>query len=390
MRQPDFCCRALGVLLVSLFPISCGFLPKRASDIRQAIWVTRWDYKTERDVREVVQNCARGGFDTILFQVRGNGTVSYRSRIEPWSEVYGFRDPGFDPLAAACDEARKQGVSVQAWVNATPGWRGDRAPKDVGQLYHTRPEWFVVDQHKSRQPLRKDRYLWLNPCLPQVRDYIASICEEIALNYPVAGIHLDYIRLPDPEGDLDFPYDDTTLELFRQATGAVPDQSPADWHAWRTDCVTGLVREIKRRVRRAGRRCLVTAAVYRTPEKARQVFQDWVTWLDRGYVDAVFPMTYDEQDQRFRATLAVQKEASAGGPVIVGIGTYKHEDPAQTLRQMDNVRQAGMQGYCVFAYSSLFPSRANAGDAENAAKIRENRHDQILPRVRADRIERHR
>ena len=96
----------IAVCLLSLGLTSCGFLPKRAREINQAIWVPRWDYKTADDVRSIVRNCARAGFDTVLFQVRGNGTVAYRSRIEPWAEEFGFRDPGFDPLATAVARAR--------------------------------------------------------------------------------------------------------------------------------------------------------------------------------------------------------------------------------------------------------------------------------------------
>ena len=45
----------------------------------RAIWVTRWDYRTEADVRDVVSRCADAGFDTILFQVRGEATAFYNS-----------------------------------------------------------------------------------------------------------------------------------------------------------------------------------------------------------------------------------------------------------------------------------------------------------------------
>jgi uncharacterized lipoprotein YddW (UPF0748 family) len=90
----------------------------------------------EQQVRTCIANAARGGFDTVLFQVRGNGTVFYRSSLEPWAEEFDHQDPGFDPLAIACQEAKRLGVSIHAWINAVPGWRGDQPPPDTSPPQH--------------------------------------------------------------------------------------------------------------------------------------------------------------------------------------------------------------------------------------------------------------
>ena len=375
------------ILCFLLLCSACSFLPERARDIHQAIWVTRFDYGSEQDVREIVRNCARSGFDTVLFQVRGNGTVSYASKIEPWSEAFGFRNPGWDPLAVACDEARKQGLRLHAWVNALPGWRGDKVPSYEYQLYNTHPDWFLMDQFHERQPLRKNRYVLLNVCLPEVRAHIARVCEEIASRYPVDGIHLDYIRFAerDAKSKSDYPYDNRSLEFYRQATGKNPDDDRESWDAWRMDQVTELVKEIKTRVHRVRRRTILTAAVFPTPKSARAVLQDWPSWLERRLVAAVFPMTYDDDDARFRERLAVQK-AVAKGPVIVGIGVYKHKDPEQTLRQMKEVIASGEQGYALFSYASIFPSKANARAEPAEASVRLERRDAILPVLQGGRL----
>ena len=34
----------------------------------RAIWVTRWDYKSSRDIRRIMENCREAGFNTVLFQ----------------------------------------------------------------------------------------------------------------------------------------------------------------------------------------------------------------------------------------------------------------------------------------------------------------------------------
>ena len=194
----------------------------------RAIWVTRGDFRTADDVTRIMEDCSRGGFNTVIFQVRGNGTVFYPSKIEPWAEQFNFTSPGFDPLGQAIQEAHRRGMELHAWVNVMPAWRGTKPPASPEQLYNKHPEWFWYDQHGKRQPLNPF-YVSLNPCLPEVREYLVDVFHEIVANYPIDGLHLDYIRFPNdnaPRG-VDYPHDPRTLALYREATGRAPADSRA-------------------------------------------------------------------------------------------------------------------------------------------------------------------
>ena len=144
-------------LLWILFAIVfSGCSPKREVPIRKAIWVTRWDYKTERDIVDLMENIDKAGFDTVLFQVRGNATVLYPSALEPWAEEFNHEDPGFDPLETVCREARVRDLNLHAWINAVPGWRGITPPPSTTpeQLWNSKPEWFLYSKAGERQPLQ--------------------------------------------------------------------------------------------------------------------------------------------------------------------------------------------------------------------------------------------
>ena len=73
------------VLLVAGALILCGCAQKerRVAELHapRAIWVTRWDYKTPQDIERIMDDVSGLGLDTVLFQVRGEGTVMYRSRL---------------------------------------------------------------------------------------------------------------------------------------------------------------------------------------------------------------------------------------------------------------------------------------------------------------------
>jgi len=232
----------------------------------RAIWVTRGDYRSPDDVAKIMEDCSKGGFNVVVFQVRGNGTAFYPSKIEPWAEQFDFKSPGFDPLSLAIQEAHKRKMELHAWVNVVPAWRGTKPPACPDQLYNKHPDWFWYDQRGNRQPLTSF-YVSLNPCLPEVRAYLVDVFHEIVANYPVDGLHMDYIRFPSeppaiPAGsDIDYPRDAKTLALYKQAAGLEPDANKPAWNKWRTDQVTKLVADIRTMMRRARPSAALSASV---------------------------------------------------------------------------------------------------------------------------------
>ncbi len=325
----------------------------------RAIWVTRWDYKSPRDIATIMEDCRTAGFNTVLFQVRGNGTVFYRSKIEPWADELGGRDPGFDPLTVACREAHHRGLSLHAWANVIPGWRGDKPPTNPAQLYHAHPEWFWRDAAGYRQPL--GWYSSLNPCYPEVRRYLAAVMHEIIAEYPVDGLHLDYIRFPNewnkayPRGARvpDYPRDPRTLALFRRATGRTPDEAPARWRAWRTEQITQLVRDIHRMVRDVSPRLVLSAAVGADPDKSRRRhFQDAKRWISEGLVDAIYPMNYSGDVRAYDKILSVWSAMRSPVPVVIGV-MFDKRDGSLVVQQIDHTSRSGSH-FAAFAYNSLF------------------------------------
>lgn len=367
------------VLLLILAASIAGCSGEKAVKMRKALWVTRWDYNSAEDVRIIFANAAEGGFDTVLFQVRGNATVFYPSNLEPWAEEFDHRHPGFDPLAIACEEAGRHRLSIHAWVNAIPGWRGDKIPESQEQLYNSHPGWFLHDQDGVRQKLNSNYYVALNPCLPAVRDHIASVCAEIATSYPIDGIHLDYIRFLEPDPNHDYPHDPQTLQFYREETGLRPGEDPQMWEEWRRDQVTRLVRAIDDRLDQDSPGTLLSAAVIRTPRIAEEkVRQEWLKWLRHGWIDIALPMQYDRDDERFSARARECVEQAAGHPVVMGIGAYLHEDPRQTALQVKEALRAGSSGVAIFAYSSFWPG-GEAGAQNADTPLRKARRASLLP-----------
>ncbi|MHC4077861.1 MAG: glycoside hydrolase family 10 protein [Planctomycetota bacterium] len=366
-----------------------------------AIWVTRSDYRTAGDVVQVMDNCERAGFNTVLFQVRGNGTAFYRSAIEPWAEELGGQDPGFDPLGLALEEARKRDLGLHAWVNVMPAWRGPGEPADPNQLYHKRPEWFWYDAQGTRQPLvhqvgdrRRAWYVSVNPCLPEVRAYLVEVFREIVQNYDVDGLHLDYIRFPcEPvvkgERIPDYPRDKQTLALFKPETGLAPAENKEAWNRWRTAKVTRLVADIHDMMRQTRPDATLSAAVGTNRKRSLKYHRDAKHWVEQRIVDTVFPMNYKPSLEAFAEGLTMWTPPGGDVTLVPGLWIDRKLSVEQGIAVARQQIQAAVEqtgSFCLFTYNSLFDSAAdNRVSSETRSKRQRQRalrRAELLPLIR--------
>ncbi len=364
---------AVTVLLVALFRPD---LP-RHSPVR-ALWVTRFDYTTARDVRAIINHVAEAGFTDVFFQIRGNGTTFYKSRIEPWAfELSGGEvssigtDPGWDPLQLALDTAAPHGLRVHAYLNVLPGWKGlEEPPPAAGQLWTEHPDWFMVDSLGKKMLPTSGWYAFVNPVVPEVRAHLRGIVDELCA-YDVAGIHLDYIRYPEdyrlvaaqryPEASdeeilrhADFSYDPVSqAALFKKYGWEVSKKKITQF---RCDSVTRVVRDLSYVMQmRRPKGCLLTASVMGDPVAGRaHAYQDSRAWVRQGLVDWVVQMNYGTKS--FDRYLSAMRKAAGRrrfeSSVVVGLNCKN--DIEDILQQIDKVHASGGRGFALFSYSFLF------------------------------------
>ncbi len=357
-------------LLISL--LLTGASPAHLPEVR-AIWVTRFDYKTASDVDAIVANCVRSGFTDIFFQIRGNGTVFYPSRTEPWAfELTGEnasftgRNPGWDPLLIAATSAKKRGIRLHAYMNVLPGWRGlQEPPRSAGQNWTAHPEWFMVDALGQRMRPTSGWYTFLNPALPEVRQHLNQLASELA-RYDIAGLHLDYIRFP-------YDYKDVAPQLYPRASVAeiakrsdfsydrfsaaqVQQRYKGNWGAFRRETVSQVVADLNKTFKtQRGPQCIVSSSVLADFDKGYgSAFQDSRRWSKEQMVDWLVPMNYnaplfDERLSKIRKSLG---RSATTSQLVVGIDCKAA--PSEIRRQIAAVKKAGCRGYALFAYSYLF------------------------------------
>lgn len=395
MQRTTLLCAALLALVTLLLGPGCQsssslrssnpFARLGARPVERAMWVTRFDYQSPHDIEKVMEAAKLAGVNTVLFQVRGNATVSYKSTLEPWSEKYNWADPGFDPLATAIEAAHARGLQLKAWVNVVPAWWGTEPPSDTRQVWHAHKDWLWYDAKGNVQPFTDKFYVSLNPCLPEVREYIGKVMRDLVARYDLDGLHLDYLRFPNDKAaaGVDYPRDKRTLALYRGETGKTPEQDAAAWNTWRAEQVNHLLREIRRQTRQERPSLELSAAVGPEPDRAlAHHFQDVRTWVSEKLVDALYPMNYTHDAATFKKRVDLWRAYSRELPVVMGLRIDSNDIDLHREQAATSLRT--FRGYSLFAYSSLFdsPNDQLENQTEAARAERQTRRALLLPALR--------
>lgn len=335
----------------------------KVAPYRRFLWVTRWDFRSAEDVEKICYNAASARFTDIFFQVRGAGSVCFKSPYEPWAWELSSTTPGvglgvtpcWDPLATMIKEAKRRGLRVHAWINAMPAWNLNSPPKVASQLYASHPGWLMVDA-AGRAMTPNGFYAFLDPGLPEVREYLARLLGRMAQDYEVDGVHLDYIRYPTPgEVGREFSFHPKVVASFRKQFGAAPKEAPDRWQAYRREQVSATIKGIRDAVKAARPGIELSATCMADPKRGREeAGQDPKVWVDQGIVDAVVPMAYVRNDlKRFAEVTEPFLIPSRRSRLWVGI--WPRNENEGYAEQIKLARAERAAGVAVFAYGELFP-----------------------------------
>ena len=335
-----------------------------APEVR-ATYVTRWDYKTPEDVKQIIKNCRDYHLNVLIFQVRGNATAFYPSKLEPWAwELTGEdvstlgKDPGWDPLTLACKEAHARGIELHAWMNVFPAWKQPTPPPEqADHLWNTHRDWFMQNAQGEvmwPQDWWDYWYTFVDPGVPAVKTYLQKVFLEVAENFPVDGLHYDYVRYPHEVGD--WAYNATSVARFTQAYKAKPAELPVQWDEWKRSQITDLVQKIYFDTEKVKPRIVISASImYDWPRAHNDYSQDNRTWLSRGVVDMTCPMLYIQDKDAYTAYLRDLTAHRYGRWVVPNLGVFRIRDTQLLLEMIDIARQLGAAGIGLYDYKALFP-----------------------------------
>lgn len=307
--------------------------PARTSEIR-AVWEQSGKGLYPGDWPRTFRVLKANGITDLFVNVGGIDFAHYASRVLPRS--YLFRTAG-DQLAACLAASRGTGIRVHVWLfcfNATRATAAQRAAFE-------KKGWYL------KNPAGK-QLTYLDPSNPDLRWTLLRAAEELARAYPVAGVHLDFVRWYERPAVAEST--SAVWNRFRAERKTASRKAFADW---RTAKISSFVVAARAKVKRARPAAWFTVAVFgKYPSCVESVGQDWKAWLNGGLVDYIVPMNYTSDASKYAGFVGVQSQSRVHARhTISGIGVTANGlnlTARQVNGQIAAARRAGLAGVAFF------------------------------------------
>jgi uncharacterized lipoprotein YddW (UPF0748 family) len=263
-------------------------------------WPSRRGMSSEEQQQELIailDKLVDLNMNAAIFQVRPAADALYASEIEPWSEYLSDQmglapEPFYDPLAFAVEQAHSRGIELHAWFNPFRARHSSaRTPASNDHVSIRRPD--IVRTYGT--------HLWLDPGMPEAREYSLSVIMDVVRRYAIDGVHIDDYFYPykerDTEGQvIDFPDE----ESYRRAVAEGETRERDDWRRHNVDrFVRDLYTAIKQE-RPEVRFGISPFGVWRPGyppgirgfDAYQEIYADARLWLREGWLDYFTPQLY--------------------------------------------------------------------------------------------------
>lgn len=277
----------------------------------------------------------RDGCNAIIFQVRPECDALYASNIEPWSRFLTGRQgvapsPYWDPLKWMIEQCHHRGMELHAWIN--PYRAKTKTTNELASNH--------IAQRRPDLVFPYDGQYILNPGIPENRDYICKVVDDIVSRYDIDGLHIDDYFYPYPVSGQAIPDD----REFRSNNS----KNIANKNDWRRENVNLFIQQLEQTIhkrkpyvkfgvspfgiyrnRRSDARGSNTSGL----QNYDDLYADVLLWVNKGWIDYCVPQLYWEIGHKSAdyETLIHWWDANAGNrPLYIGEDverTAKHADP---------------------------------------------------------------
>lgn len=337
--------RTLLLLAPLLCAIAAALPPLHAAgggnEVR-ALWVRRTSLESEEAIRRLVASASSAGFNTLFVQAVDDALAAAQ---------------GFDPIRETILQAHAAGMRVHAWIDVARVTAPGELPFARTHVVYQHPEWLMVPRTIAAEALGIDTHspdylgrlarwtrtnadradgLYISPLQPDAAVYVAEAVRDLVGRYAIDGVYLDHVQYP----ALDFDYGARSIAAFRDFLRgqlplaerqrldameaidpfAYPNELPEQWRLFRQSQLTALVARLRTTVKAARPTAIVSAAVTSDPSIAeRDHLQDWRTWVDNDFLDALCPIVAGNDAIEVAAQVSEVSAFAAGRPVWVPV-----------------------------------------------------------------------
>ena len=341
--------------------------PPISRPMLRGIWVASWGdgILNREQCEELVETVRASNMNAIFPEVRKVGDAYYLKGFEPRAtNIKAGED--FDPLQyliGLCHDTSdgKRYIEVHAWCVTFRLWRDVLGDPPPGHLFAEYPETVMLTADGRDNA---DGTMFADPGHPRTEEWTVRVFRNLAEEYDIDGVHHDYVRYPEYEGD--WGYNPVSLERFRERTGfdGTPEGDNVMWSEWQREQVRNTVRRVYAEVTEVNPDCLVSAATlnwgletdpwkWRNGTPRVKAKQDWVSFMKEGGLDMNCLMNYSRhktQPHRFPDYTDLALRTRFDRHAIIGPGIYLNtvEDG---FEQINMAVEKGADGVLLYAWN---------------------------------------
>lgn len=317
------------------------------------------------DWDRTMQEISEAGYNAVVANFLWGAGGHYASDVIQRTAVF---DKYGDQVEQALKAAKKRNIELHAW----------QVCYQLAGNYT--PWWYIVQLEKEKRlqiDFNGNQAYWLCPSNPDnITLECAALCELVRKYPDLNGIHLDYIRY-----SADHCYCGGCKERFISDTGLIGINWPMDvghggiyrklFEGWRCEQITRLVALVHGEAKRIRPDIKISASVSSNyPSCKKTMGQDWMKWIDYGYLDFICPMIYTVNSDNFETAVKLQSEMIKNKiPVYPAIGATAIDLPLPLDRvasQLKITQEYNLPGFIIFALTQesikTIPSVINFND----------------------------
>jgi len=338
------------IIFALLFSISISL----NAEIR-AMWVPIWEITTPEKADKVLDDLNKNNINQLLVQIRYRGDAAYTpNRVSNFYEnnekqYHAIKDSLFDPLDYILTKNINPELEIHAWFTTfvITGHKLENLHPE--HVYFIKPEWVSCDFSQEKMDFKSYMGAYLDPGIPEVQEYTKNVILDLVTNYKVDGIHLDYIRYPDSH----YGFSELALEAYKKD---IKFQDADAWKKWKEDQITNFMKDIYSNIKKISPDVQVTAAVISNLDEAERYSQNWIKWLQEGYLDKAYLMEYSTSTSTIEKHLTFLSNYDQNEKIVVGLRCWStaYKYPAYKINEkMKLVHKKNFKGFALFSYTGI-------------------------------------
>lgn len=331
----------------------------------RAMWYRAYE-KSDEQVRATVEKLVSLNVNTLYLETFYDGYFIGYIDVDGIEHSQNTGD--YDALEGFVRIGHEYGIEVHAWCeNFFMGYLNSDGTlsSPVLQKYSDK---LLTDSAGNEFYYYNERatFVFLNPNDRECRDLVLEVYRQMIDKYDIDGLHLDYIRFPELNyGKNDYGYNEDIISDFKNATGIQADprtftegsSNKKAWVDFRCGIITSFVGEVFDMICETDPDIWLSCAIYPDQNYAKNsIFQDVETWVNNGWIDEVFSMTYSGDNNYVSENASHYAELCKDKCFYsTGLAAFMDTSKLNFAYQLAEVAKAGADGIAVFALSNISP-----------------------------------